>query len=114
MLHRRYKIAGTSVLLPNGDVLVTSGARVADLLPAGGSVFHEVPGPFPAAYRFAATALLPGGEVLNAGGYDDTNENTAGIWRFGLRSVTFTGCGTGASHPERSCSRRSSICSAAP
>ena len=32
MANRRYKIAGTSVLLPSGDVLVTSGARVAELL----------------------------------------------------------------------------------
>jgi len=27
-------------------------------------------------------ALLPGGDVVIAGGYDDGNENTGGIWRF--------------------------------
>ena len=82
MANRRYKIAGTSVLLPSGDVLVTSGAPVAELLDVESWAFREVPGRFPAAYRFAAVALLLGGDVLVAGGYSDDNQNTAGIWRF--------------------------------
>jgi hypothetical protein len=82
MAHRRYKIAGTSLLLPSGDVLVTSGARVAELLDIGSWEFREVPGGLPAAYRFAAAALLRGGDVLVTGGYSDRNENTAGVWRF--------------------------------
>lgn len=82
MAHQRYKIAGTSVLLPSGDLLVTAGAEVAELLDFEGWAFREVPGRFPAAYRFAAAALLPGGDVLVTGGYSDSNENTAGIWRF--------------------------------
>ncbi len=81
MANRRYKIAGTSVLLPNGDVLVTSGARQAELLPAGASAFREVSGSYPAAYRFAAAVLLRGGDVIIAGGYDDRNASTAGVWR---------------------------------
>src|SRR5687768_8780288 len=51
MANRRYKIAGTSVLLPSGDVLVTSGAGVAELLDLESWTFREVPGGFPAAYR---------------------------------------------------------------
>jgi hypothetical protein len=82
MLSRRYKIAGTSVLLPGGDVLVTSGARVAERLDLARWTFREVPGGFPDAYRFAAVAALPGGDVFIAGGYSDGNENTAGVWRF--------------------------------
>jgi hypothetical protein len=82
MANRRYKIAGTSVLLPSGDVLVTSGAEVAELLDLEGWAFREIPDRFPAAYRFAAAALLPGGDVLVTGGYSDDNRNTAGIWRF--------------------------------
>ncbi|HEY7472978.1 MAG TPA: kelch repeat-containing protein [Gemmatimonadota bacterium] len=81
MAHRRYKIAGTSVRLPSGDVLVTSGAEVAELLDVESGEFREVPGGFPAAYRFAAVAALPAGDVLVTGGYSDRNENTAGIWR---------------------------------
>ena len=82
MANRRYKIAGTSLLLPSGDVLVTSGARVAELLDLETWTFREVPGRFPAAYRFAAAAPLRGGDVLVAGGYSDGNQNTGGVWRF--------------------------------
>ena len=83
MANRRYKIAATSILLPSGDVLVTSGARVAELLDVGRWMFREIPGRFPAAYRFAAAALLREGDVLIAGGYSDGNQSTAGVWRFG-------------------------------
>ncbi|MFN2567186.1 MAG: Kelch repeat-containing protein [Gemmatimonadaceae bacterium] len=82
MVNRRYKIAGTSVLLPSGEVLITSGARAAELLDLGAGVFREVPGRFPEAYRFAAAAPLRGGDVFIAGGYSDGNQNTAGVWRF--------------------------------
>ena len=82
MANRRYKIAGTSVLLPGGDVLVPSGAQVAERLDIESWTFREVPGRFPAAYRFSAAALLPEGDVFIAGGYSDKNRNTAGVWRF--------------------------------
>lgn len=83
MAYRRYKIAGTSVLLPRGNVLVTSGARVAELLDSGSWTFRAVPGRFPTAYRFAAAGPLRDGDVIIAGGYSDGNQNTAGVWRFG-------------------------------
>lgn len=82
MHRRRYKIAGTAVLLPTGDVLVTSGAQRAELLHRASGAFREIPGSFPDAYRFAAAAPLVGGDVLIAGGYSDGNQNTAGVWRF--------------------------------
>jgi hypothetical protein len=83
MAHRRYKIAGTSILLPDGDVLITSGAQVAERLDVRQLTFHEVPGRLPTAFRFAAAALLGTGDVYITGGYSDDNRNTAGIWRFG-------------------------------
>ena len=83
MANRRYKIAGTSALLRRGDVLVTSGAQVAELLDVRTWTFHEVPGRMPEAYRFAAAAPLRDGNVLIAGGYSDGNRNTAGVWLFG-------------------------------
>jgi hypothetical protein len=85
MANRRYKIAATSILLPSGDVLVTAGAQVAELLSIGEWRFREVPGRFPAAYRFAASALLREGDVLIAGGYSDGNQHSAGVWRFGQK-----------------------------
>lgn len=82
MRHERYKIAGTSVLLSTGEVLVTSGARAAEMLDTTRWTFSEVPGRLPAAFRFAATALLPEDNVLITGGYADGVRNTAGVWRF--------------------------------
>jgi hypothetical protein len=82
MTNQRYKIAGTSILLSNGDVLVSAGAPVAELLDVKRWAFREVSGRFPAGYHFAATALLREGHVFVAGGYSDANKNTAGIWRF--------------------------------
>lgn len=82
MSSRRYKIAGTSVLLPGGQVLVSSGAQTAELFDVRSGAFREVPGNFPEAFRFAAAALLPSGDALIVGGYSDANQNTAGVWRF--------------------------------
>ena len=82
MAHRRYKIAGTSVVLPNGDVLITSGAQKAELFNRAAGTFSEVAGNFPEAYRFAAAAALYGDDVVIMGGYSDSNENTPGVWRF--------------------------------
>jgi hypothetical protein len=83
MAHPRYKIAGTSLLLPSGDVLVTSGAQVAELLSVKTWKFGAVAGSYPAAYRFAASALLRDGDAIVAGGYSDGNKNATGVWRFG-------------------------------
>jgi hypothetical protein len=82
MANRRYKIAGTSVLLPDGNVLITSGAQAAEIFDAGKAAFREVPGRFPDAYRFAAATPLRNGDVVIAGGYSDDNQNTSGVWRF--------------------------------
>ena len=82
MANRRYKINGTSILLSNGDVLVTSGAQAPEILDARTHTFREVAGSLSDAYRFAAATALPNGDVVIAGGYSDRNENTGGIWRF--------------------------------
>ena len=82
MANRRYKINGTTVLLPGGEVLVTAGAPAAELLDAGARGFREVPGRFPEGYHFPAVAPLEGGDVLITGGYGDGIRSTAGIWRF--------------------------------
>jgi hypothetical protein len=83
----RYKIAGTSIVLPSGDVLVASGAQAAEILNVKSWRFDRVAGSYPAAYRFAATALLPDGDVFIAGGYSDGNTNAAGVWRFSDRGL---------------------------
>ena len=82
MSNSRYKIAGTSVLLPTGEVLITSGARRVEILDTSRRAFREVPGSLPAGYQFAAAAMLPNGDVVIAGGYSGSVTATDGIWRF--------------------------------
>lgn len=82
MANTRYKIAGTTIVLPDKSVLVTSGAQSAELLDVAQERFREISGRLPAAFRFAAAAPLRNGDVVIAGGYDDANHNSAGVWRF--------------------------------
>ena len=91
MRHSRYKIAGTSFLLSSGNVLVTSGGPVAELLDMRRWTFDEVPGRYPEPYRFAAAAPLRDGGVFVAGGYSDGNRNTPGIWRFHGATINLVG-----------------------
>lgn len=85
MANARYKIAGTTILLPDSNVLVTSGARTVEVLDVAHGQFRAIGGRFPAALRFAAAAPLRNGDVVIAGGYDDANQNSAGVWRFEYR-----------------------------
>ncbi|MEP6591212.1 MAG: kelch repeat-containing protein [Gemmatimonadota bacterium] len=82
MIHARYKIAGTSMLLRDGNVLVSAGGTAAEILDVGRWAFREVPGRFPAAFRFAATAPLPGGDVMISGGYAAGVTHNDGVWRY--------------------------------
>ena len=85
MAHTRYKIAGTAVRLANGDLLVPSGAREAEILDRESFTFRPVPGAFPAAYVFATATQVSTGEIAIVGGYDARNQNTAGVWIFRQR-----------------------------
>jgi hypothetical protein len=85
MTNERYKIAGTSVVLPSGEVLVTAGARRVEILDTAARAFREVPGALPAGFQFAASALLADGDVLIVGGYSGASNTTDGVWRFRRR-----------------------------
>ena len=87
MASRRYKIAGTSVRLGDGSVLVTSGAEVPELLDTAERRFLKVQGRLAAALRFAAAVPVANGDVVIAGGYDDANHNHSGVWRYAFRRV---------------------------
>lgn len=82
MASTRYKIQGTAVRLVNGDVLVPSGARTAELLDARSSTFHPVSGDFPAALYFATATPLSTGDVVIVGGYGAGIESSRGVWRY--------------------------------
>ncbi len=78
----RYKVRGAAVQLPDGRVLVAGGARFAELLDPRAGTFRRVAGDFGEDYSFATATLLPGGDVLVIGGYDNGMRATAGVWRF--------------------------------
>jgi hypothetical protein len=44
--------------------------------------FREVPGRFPRALLFATASLLPGGDVVIAGGYTDGVASSGDVWRY--------------------------------
>ena len=69
MLHKRYKIANSVVLLPGGQVLIAGGAYRAEIYDPA-SLQTEQTGPeLGGSLNFATASLLHGKRVLVAGGY---------------------------------------------
>jgi hypothetical protein len=77
----RFKFRDTTLLLGDGRVLVAGGARQAELFTPGGT-FHAIAGDFGSDFSFAASTILADGGVLITGGYDDSQHNSARIWRY--------------------------------
>lgn len=77
----RFKFRDTSLVLGDGRVLVAGGARRAELFTPGGA-FRPLPGDFGSDLSFAASTVLADGGALIAGGYDDSQRNSARIWRY--------------------------------
>lgn len=78
----RYKHNGSSVLLPNGDVLIAGGASQAEIYDAGRGTFALVEGDGPLTGQFSAVAPLAGGGVLITGGYGAGSGPRAAAWRY--------------------------------
>src|SRR5439155_1174284 len=76
----RFKFRDTTLLLGDGRVLVAGGARIAEVFDAHGG-FRRVEGDFGHDFSFAASTLLADGSALIAGGYDESQRNSARIWR---------------------------------
>ncbi len=71
MLMPRFKHIGTSVLLPNGKVLIAGGAARAEIYDAETNKFELIEGTLPGYSSFSTASLLKDGRVLIVGGYDD-------------------------------------------
>lgn len=67
----RFKHIGTSVLLPNGKVLIAGGAARAEIYDPETNKFELVTGTLSGFSSFATATLLASGKVLITGGYDD-------------------------------------------
>ena len=78
----RYKLTGSTVPLPNGDVLVTGGALQAERFDSRAKTFRLVPGALDHTRLFLTAAALPGGRALLVGGYDKAIRPTAATWLY--------------------------------
>jgi len=90
----RYKHRGTSVLLPNGQVLLAGGAATPTLYDPPTNTFRTVEGTVgrTALTRLFATAtLLATGDVLILGGYGRTEPTSAGAWLYRPSNTSITG-----------------------
>jgi hypothetical protein len=76
----RYKHQGSSLLLPNGQVLLAGGAPQAEIFDPAARAFAIVPGEPRMAGQFSAAAPLPGGGALITGGFGNRGGPRASAW----------------------------------
>lgn len=76
----RYKLQGTSVLLPNGKVLIAGGASRAEVFDPRASSFTFTGGEMGTTRLFATATLLKNGHVLITGGYDAGVAASSNAW----------------------------------
>lgn len=76
----RYKFQGTTILLPNGKILIAGGANQAEIFDPKNSSFELVKGNFEAVRLFSTATLLPNGKVLIVGGYDNNTLVSPKAW----------------------------------
>lgn len=76
----RHKITNAVATLPTGDVLVTGDGERAELYLAESRKFVPASGAVIGARMYATASVLPSGEVLLLGGYDDDIRSSAQAW----------------------------------
>ncbi len=84
MRFARHKIRDAVVSLPFGGVLVAGGAAQLELFDPSDRMFVVTKGELSGPQMFATATLLPTGEVLILGGYDDKIESSASAWLVGF------------------------------
>ncbi len=80
MQRPRYKHNGTSLLLPDGRVLLAGGATQAEVYDPQTDAFTLVGGEARMVGQFSASALLPDGRVLITGGYGENRGPQTSAW----------------------------------
>ena len=70
----------SSVLLKNGKILIAGGANRAEIYNPTTKTFEVATGKFETARLYATATLLPNGQVLIVGGYDNNNAVSEQAW----------------------------------
>ncbi len=78
----RYKLQGTTILLPDGRILIAGGSTQAEIFDPRSNSFIVARGQFESARLFATATLLPNGNVLILGGYDDRLAVSQKAWMY--------------------------------
>ena len=81
----RYKHAGTSLLLPDGRILIAGGGRNAVIYDPASNRFGAVPGDLgtaPLSRLFSTATLLRDATALITGGYGQGQSVSAGAWLY--------------------------------
>lgn len=78
----RHKHAGTSLVLPNGLVLISGGAPQAEVYDPHARTFAVVAGAARMAGQFSAVAPLTGGRALITGGYGNGGGPRSSTWLY--------------------------------
>lgn len=76
----RYKHTGTSLLLPDGQVLLTGGGPITELFDPASGLFQVMTEGVNTTRLFATATLLPDGAVLVAGGYGTNIAASSQAW----------------------------------
>lgn len=82
MNNTRYKHNGTSILLPNGNVLIAGGNNQAEVYQAATGKFVIVVGSMGTKRLFSCATLLQNGQVLITGGYNENMEPGKNAWLY--------------------------------
>jgi hypothetical protein len=78
----RYKLNGSSVLLPDGTVLLLGGAGVSEIYDPASQAFRVIPQGVGVARLFASSTKLSDGNVLLVGGYGNGVSSSAQAWEY--------------------------------
>jgi hypothetical protein len=76
----RHKLRDAVVLLPSGSVLVAGGAVHPEVFDPARKTFVPVAGELGGPQMFATATLLPDGDILVLGGYDDRTQSSSAAW----------------------------------
>lgn len=76
----RFKLRDAVAVLPSGAVLVVGGATQLELYKPSSQTFETTQGELSGSQSFATANLLPSGEVLVLGGYNEKIRTSASAW----------------------------------